>query len=342
MKAAVYHGPDTKLSIEEVPTPEPDEHGLLVRVRACGVCGSDLHASQHGFPEPGGILGHEFAGDVVGMGTGATGEWSEGDRVFSLPQMTCGECPACLREDSEMCAHIRALGALQPGDLPGAYAEFVAVSARDSLRLPADLEYSQAALIEPMATGLKAVREGRLPPRGNVLVIGAGPIGLAITHWARFFGTGRVVVSERAAGRIELATALGATDVIDANGVDDPVAEFRRIAGRPPDVIFEAVGVSGMIQRCIEIAPRRGLVVVAGVCMEADTIQPVLAILKEIRLSFVLGYSIDDCRFTLEMMSAGRIDPRAMITDHVSLDALPDAFEALRRPTHQCKVMVTR
>jgi (R,R)-butanediol dehydrogenase/meso-butanediol dehydrogenase/diacetyl reductase len=173
-------------------------------------------------------------------------------------------------------------------------------------------------------------------------VIGAGPIGLAITHWARFFGAGRVMVSERAAGRMALATALGATDVIDANRIDDPVAEFRRIAGRSPDVLFEAVGVPGMIQRCIEIAPRRGLVVVAGVCMEADTIQPVLAILKEIRLSFVLGYSIEDCRFTLQMMSAGRIDPSAMITDRVSLDELPEAFEALKRPTHECKVMLVR
>ena len=342
MKAAVYRGPDTKLSIEEVPTPHPDEHELLVRVRACGVCGSDLHASQHGFPEPGGILGHEFAGDVASVGAGAAGDWSEGDRVFSLPQVTCGACPACLREDREMCAHIRPLGALQPGDLPGAYAEFVAVSARDSLRLPSDLEYSQAALIEPMATGLKAFREGRMPPRGGVLVIGAGPIGLAITHWARFFGAGRVMVSERAAGRMALATTLGATDVIDANLVDDPVAEFRRIAGRSPDVLFEAVGVPGMIQRCIEIAPRRGLIVVAGVCMEADTIQPLLSILKEIRPAFVLGYSIDDCRFTLQMMSAGRIDPSAMITDHISLDELPDAFEALKRPTHQCKVMLVR
>jgi len=341
MKAAVYRGSHVPLSIEEVPTPEPGEHGLLLRVRACGVCGSDLHAIQHGLPEPGGILGHEFAGEVAGVGAGVEGEWSLGDRAFSLPQVTCGACPACLRGDSEACAHIRPLGALRPGDLPGAYAELVAVSARDSLRLPADLDYGLAALIEPLSTGLKAFRAAQLPPRGSALVIGAGPIGLAITHWARFFGAGHVVVSERANGRMKLANALGATHVIDADRIGDPVAEFERVAGRAPDVVFEAVGVPGMIQRCIEIAPRRGLVVVAGVCMEADEIQPLLAILKEIRLSFVLGYSIDDCRFTLEMMRAGRIDPGAMITVRVSLDELPEAFEALKRPTHQCKVMVT-
>lgn len=340
MRAVVYENRGEPLSIREVPTPEPGPGELLLRVRACGVCGSDLHATEHGTVPPGGILGHEFAGEVAALGGDVGDGWKLGDRVFALPLFSCGACPACYRGDTEFCHELRTLGSLMPGDLPGAYAEYVRVSARDSLRLPDSMPFPQAALIEPVSTGLKTFRAMGLRPRGSVLVVGAGPIGLAVALWARFFGAAHVVVSELAAGRRELARRLGATEVIDAGNEDDPVAAFRRVTGRAPDAIVEAVGVPGMIQRCIGWAPARTRIVVAGVCMEPDSIEPVQAILKDLELAFVIGYSIEDCRFTLDMMTAGRIDPSPLITDRISLDELPGAFEALRRPTTQCKVML--
>jgi (R,R)-butanediol dehydrogenase/meso-butanediol dehydrogenase/diacetyl reductase len=187
--------------------------------------------------------------------------------------------------------------------------------------------------------GLHAVHEARLAPGANVLVVGAGPIGLVTTLWARFLGARAVVVSEKAAGRRALAEKLGATAVVDPAAAN-VASEFQRLAGGPPDVVFECVGVPGLLQQCIMLAAPRGRVVVVGVCMQPDTILPGTAIMKEVSVHFVLGYRKRDFQTTLDLLDAERIGCEGMITHVVDLDGLPDVFEALRQPTTQCKVMV--
>jgi (R,R)-butanediol dehydrogenase/meso-butanediol dehydrogenase/diacetyl reductase len=337
MKGAVFHGLGQPLTIEEIPNPKPGPGELVLRVKSCGICGSDLHAASlpPGLPA-GTVMGHEFAGEVVEVGAGGSSTWHAGDRVCALPAIGCGVCRACLDGDVIQCPKIRGTGL---GQIPGAYSEYVLVGQNESLRLPSGVSFREGALVEPLSVGLHAVNVARLQPGERVMVIGAGPIGLAVTAWARFFGARAVVVNERAAGRLALAAKFGATAVADVSK-EDPVSVFQRETGGPPDVIFECVGVPGLIQQCLGMSRARGRVVVVGVCAQPDTIFPVLGILKETEIRFVVGYLRRDFELTIEMLDRGRIPGREMITDVVGLSSFPSAFEALKQPTTQCKVIL--
>jgi (R,R)-butanediol dehydrogenase/meso-butanediol dehydrogenase/diacetyl reductase len=281
-------------------------------------------------------MGHEFAGEVVEVGADARGSFRVGERVCALPFIACGTCAHCLSGDGIRCAKIQATGL---GPVPGAYAEFVRVSASETLRLPEPVDFAEGATVEPLAVGLHAVNEARLEPGDDVLVVGAGPIGLATALWARFRGARNVIVSERVPSRLELAGAFGATDAIDASQ-QEVASAFEKAAGKGPDVIFECVGVPGVIQQCIAMAPPRIRIVVAGVCMQPDTLVPGMAVVKGLSLHFVLGYRRQDFELTLDMLGADRIRSAPMITDRVDLDRFVDAFEALKKPTTQCKVLL--
>lgn len=337
MRAAVFKGLGQPLVVEEVPDPQPGPTDLVVRVKSCGICGSDLHAScvPPGLP-PGTVMGHEFAGEVVEVGAEVVGAWKAGDRICALPYIGCGRCAACLSGDGTQCATIQTTGL---GQIPGAYAEYVRVGGHESLRLPESLDYDAGATVEPLAVGLHAVRQSGLEPGANVLVIGAGPIGLATMLWARFFGARSVVASEKAAGRLERAAAFGATHGIDASKEHVPGA-FAKAVGAPPDIVFECVGVPGLLQECIMMTPPRARIVVVGVCMQPDTIFPVIASVKELSLQFVIAYRRNDFAFTLDMLDAERIVSQPMITDRVGFDGFSAAFEALKTPTTQCKVIL--
>ena len=337
MQAAVLPGLGKLLEIHEVPDPKPGASELVLRVRGCGICGSDLHAASlpPGLPA-GSVMGHEFAGEVVEVGREAAAHFKVGDRVCALPYIGCGRCALCLAGDGIRCAQILTTGL---GAAPGAYAEFVKTGVHETLRLPDAVDFREGALVEPLSVGLHAVHEARLEPGANVLVIGAGPIGLAVAAWSRFFGARTVMVSEKAPGRRALAERFGATHVIDPSQ-EMPGVAFVKAAGQPPEVIFECVGVPGMIQQCVLLAPPRGRIVVVGVCMQPDTIFPRCAIVKEIARRFVVGYRRQDFQLTLDMLAAERIAGAAMITDRVGLAQLPSAFEALKQPTTQCKVML--
>lgn len=336
MKAAVFQGAGEPLRIEEVPDPVPGPRDLVLDVQACGICGSDLHVSALPGALPGGaVMGHEFAGTVAEVGKEVGDAFAVGDLVTALPVIGCAACAACLSGDVMHCTALRGTGL---GDLPGAFAEYVRVGANESLHLPDGVDAKLGALVEPLAVALHAVETARLRSGEKVLVVGAGPIGLAITLWCRFFGARDVVVSELAEGRRRLASHLGATAAIDAAG--DVGGAFADTTGGPPDVIFECVGVPGMLNQCVALAPPRGRIVVAGVCIESDTFSPVLAIMKELRLQFVLAYGKPDFAFTLDMLAAGRLDASPLVTDFVGLEGLPEAFEALRQPGGQCKVLL--
>jgi len=337
VKAAVFRALGEPLVLEEVPDPQPAASDLVLRVRGCGICGSDLHVSclPPGLP-PGTIMGHEFAGEVVEVGREAVGGFRVGDRVCSLPAIGCGRCGACLSGDMMLCPSLLATGL---GPVPGAYAEYVRVGSQETLRLPESVDYRCGALVEPLAVALNAVRTSALAPGDDVLVIGAGPIGLAVSTWARLLGARTVVVSEKVAGRLALARRFGATEVVDASR-EDLAQAFAEHAGGPPDVVFECVGVPGMLMQCIGLARPRGRVVVVGVCMQPDSFLPVAAILKQLQVNFVIAYRRQDFAFTLDMLAAGRIAGPEMVTDVVDLAGFAAAFEALKTPAAQCKVLL--
>ncbi len=338
MKAAVFHGLGKPLSIETVPDPVCGPGDVLMWINYCGICGSDLHATQEGvFVVPDGtILGHEVAAEVVEVGRDAKGLFKVGERVTTVPINACPNCSRTCR---------LALGIHCPNNLitgfgiPGAYAEYLRADANHVLRLPNEVNDQNAAMVEPLAVGFHAVERSGMKPGANVLVLGAGQIGLSTALFAHFAGARRVVVSELAADRRSRALKFGATHAIDPS-VGNVKQQFVDIAGGPPELIFECVGVKGLIQQCIDMLPPFSKVVVVGVCMQPDTIVPISGILKEAAVQFVLGYSKRDFEMVIDLLAAGRIDPRPMLTDVVDFAKLPAAFEALRKPTNQCKVML--
>ncbi|WP_213957828.1 zinc-binding dehydrogenase [Variovorax sp. dw_954] len=341
MKAAVFRGVDRLLSIEDVPLPQAGAGELVLRVFCCGVCGSDLHSTHPGLftVKDGTVLGHEFSGEIVESGAGG---WKVGQRVTALPNNACTACTSeghreCREGLGMICPHNRLTG-FSP-NRPGALAEYVKVPVGQALRLPDAVGDREGAMIEPLAVGLHAVEAGRVGLGDRVLVIGAGPIGLAVTAFSRQAGATHVVVSEYAQARRETAARFGATAVIDPKS--EPIAEaFARSTGAPPDVIFECVGAPGLIQQCVDLSKPRGRVVVVGVCPTEDRVLPQRAMAKELSLQFVMGYGKPDWRRVLDLLDAGRVDPAPMVTDTVTLDQLPEAFEALRRPTTQIKLLV--
>ncbi len=335
MKAAVFKKPGVPMAIERVEDPTPEEGQLVVEVAYCGICGTDLHATREGtsmLPSDS-VLGHEFVGKVVGLGPNLQQDWQLGERVCALPFHSCGRCPACVTGRPFECDKLSCIGV----DASGAFAEFVTISEVSTLRLPEQLAMKDAALIEPLAVGLHAVRTGGLRTGQRVLITGGGPIGLSVALWARFMGARDVVVSEPAEDRRNLALSLGATDVLQPG--KQLAAQFADVTGGPPDILFECVGVPGMLQQCINIAPRRSTVVGVGMCEQPDTIMPISAMIKELALQFVVAYTRDDFDTAIAMLAQGRIDASPMVTSTVTLDEMPAAFEALRTPSEQCKVL---
>lgn len=279
------------------------------------------------------VLGHEFVGEVVALGNGLQSDWQEGDRVCALPFISCGHCSACMAGRPFECAVLSCIGL----DAPGGFAEYVATSECNTLKLPDQLSTLDAALIEPLAVGLHAVRAGGLQAGQRVLITGAGPIGLAVALWARFMGARDVVVSEPAVQRRDLALSMGATAVVQPG--ENLAEQFAEIAGGPPDMLFECVGAPGLIQQCIDIAPRRAMLVPVGVCEQPDTILPFPALIKELSIRFAIAYTRADYETVITMLAQGRINASPMVTSVVSLDEMPAAFESLRTPSDQCKVL---
>jgi threonine dehydrogenase-like Zn-dependent dehydrogenase len=341
MKAAVFRGLGKPLSIETVDKPQISSGEVLLKVAYCGICGSDLHATAEGvFVVPDGtVLGHEFSGEVT---ESADPAWKKGDRLTSVPVNACADatCRAlgkCKEDLGILCPNNRITGLAV--DVPGAYAEYVKVGARQAIKLPESVSYEEGALVEPLAVGVHAVRKAKLDIGARVLIIGAGPIGLSVTAFAKLAGARDVVVSEFNATRRKRAKSMGATAVIDPS-VGNLAESFAAIAGAPPDVIFECVGAKGLIQQCIDLSRPRGKIVVVGVLMMEDVIVPISGILKEVDIQFVLGYVDEDFGIVLDALAKKTFDAKPMVSDVVGFAELPAAFEALRKPKQQIKVLI--
>lgn len=337
MKAAVFKGAGNgpALVIENRPDPVPEAGEVLIKVSRAGICGSDLHlTSGHGLQLPlDSIIGHEFCGEVVAVGTGVD-SLKLGDRVAPMPYVGCGKCPACFAGRPHHCPQARF-------DIVHGFSEYSRVGARDCVVLPAGLSDEEGALIEPLAVGLQGVRKATLPIGARVLITGAGPIGLATAFWAQRLGASRVAVMAASSRRRDIALAVGATHFIAQKEVADPGAAIQEALGGAPDVVFEAVGLPGAIAQAIDYVKPLGTVVSLGFLGEPDSFVPVAALTKELRLLFSMCYDKQDFQYTADVMAGGDHRPRAMITGTINLDALPEKFETLRGASADCKVMVT-
>ena len=339
MRAMVLRGDG--LAVKEIDRPAPGPLQVLARVRACGICGSDLHFARYAADlvaampasvppgavidlDQGVVMGHEFVAEVVEAGRDAE-TWAPGTRVVSMPVIL----------DPTMPRGFQSLGF--SSRYPGAYGEYVVLSAPLLLRVPDHVPDVVAATVEPCAVGLHAVREAKVQPGERVLVMGAGPVGLMTLLWLKREDVAHVAVSDPAAPRRALAARLGADLVLDP-AADDVAAQLEA-AGGPPPVVFECVGIEGTIQQAMELVAPRGRVIVAGVCMTEARFRPRIGISKHLTLQFVLAYTPEEVREALDAIADGRIDPAPLVTRTVSLDELPAAFEALSDP-QDCKVVL--
>jgi (R,R)-butanediol dehydrogenase/meso-butanediol dehydrogenase/diacetyl reductase len=333
MKAVAFKK-QNEMAVIDAPVPHAGKGEVVLKVHDCGICGSDLHACQYGFGMPSGsIMGHEFCGEVCEVGQGV--DYAIGQRVAALPFVMCGECDRCKRGMEIHCHNLKGVGL---GQLPGAYAEYVACAAGSLFRLPDNVSSRDGALVEPLSVGLHAVKRSGVKPGETAIIMGAGPIGLATLTWAKGKGA-TCVVSEVAEGRAELARKLGANIVLNPND-QNPADKVREMTGRSPELIFECIGVKGTLQSAVNMVGPRGQVVVVGVCMEPDQIQPVNCIFKEVSINFVLGYDPADFDETISALATGRIRPQPMVTDIITVDQVPEMFDSLRRPGSRAKVLV--
>lgn len=335
MKAIAYNGNSNPLSVEDLPIPEPGPGELLLKVNACGICGSDLHAYQASIVPEGNVFGHEFSGEVAALGEGVGDEWQVGDRATALPSIVCGHCNQCAQGKIGQCENPEVTGFSRHG----AYAEYVITQALASVKVPEGLSDAQAALVEPLAVGLAAFRDCQLPLGGNVLVIGAGIIGMTVVKWARFFGAEHVAISDMDSTRLERAGNIGATLTINVNDSPDAVQAFRDSTGTEPDVIVECVG-RPMLQQLLDTAPYAAHIVSVGAAMEPDSIVPVVAAQKKIRMTFSFGYSIEDFQFITRILDSGRMSTDELISQSITLDEVPDAFAGLMKPNGHSKIMI--
>jgi len=334
MKAAVFKGVGMPLVIEERPDPIPGPGEIIVQVGRVGVCGTDIHmTSGHGQQAPADtVIGHEFAGTVVALGKGVS-RVKLGDRVAPMPFFGCGRCAACLAGNPIRCAEVN----LAAG---GAFSQYARGGQHDCVILPPELSDEDGALIEPLAVGLRGVRRAGLEVGSRVLVMGAGAIGLSAAFWARRLGASRLAVMANSARRAPMAKAMGADRFIAQKDVADVAAAVNDALGGAPDVVIEAVGIKGALAQAIDLVRMDGAVVSLGFLGEPDTIVPALAMWKGIRIQFSNVYERKDFQYAADVMAAGDLTPRRMITDTVSLDALPPKFEGLRGASPDVKVMV--
>lgn len=367
------------LEVVDLPSPRPDEGQLVLDVLRCGICGSDLHAKDHAdelteVMAEGGyhdfvrsdtpvVMGHEFCGVVAERGRKVGKEFTPGTTVVAFPLRRAGGG-----------VHLIGLSPLTPG----AYAEQVLTEAALTFAVPNGLDPSTAALTEPMSVALHAVRRSEIATKDVAIVLGCGPVGLAVICHLKALGVRTIVASDYSPGRRALATRCGADIVVDP-AVEDPyesvpakqrgltelpalyelgvgsMEKLRKIPGwshvyriadklggtapkRP--VIFECVGVPGMIDGIIRAAPLASRVIVVGVCMGEDRIRPAMAIGKELDIRFVFGQTPLEYRDTLHMLADGKLDASALVTGTVGLGGVAAAFEALGDPETHAKILI--
>jgi threonine dehydrogenase-like Zn-dependent dehydrogenase len=320
---------------DDVPDPVPEPGQVLVAVRSCGICGSDLHFAAHGAEvmelteQMGGggvmtldltrdvFMGHEFSAEILEAGPD-TETHPPGTMVTSIPVLLSAKGVEPL---------------VYSNSAIGGYAERMLLSAPLLLPIPNGLDLNHAALTEPMAVGLHAVNKSNIAPGETALVIGCGPIGIAIIAALRARGVETIVASDFSPKRRELAIAMGAHQTLDAA----QGSPFDTVKAK---VVFEAVGVPGIIDDVLLRARPGTRLVVAGVCMQPDSVHPFFAIAKEINVQFVLAYTPDEFGASLRALAEGDIDVSPVITGEVGLEGVGQAFDDLADPERHCKILV--
>jgi threonine dehydrogenase-like Zn-dependent dehydrogenase len=340
MRAAIARG--TSLRVDDIADPVPGPGEALVAVKACGICGSDLHALHFADqlvelgresampmtfdPSQDYVMGHEFCAEVLELGPGSDGApVAAGDLVCSLPVALTP-------------TGVEGVGAYS-NIYNGGYADLMRLTAAMCMKVPNGLDARRAALTEPMSVGRHAVARSAITPSESAIVLGAGPVGLAVVAELRRTGVETIVVSDYSPRRRAVSLAMGATHAVDPAS-EEPLEVWQREDGRRSLVVFDAIGVPGTLGLAARIAPMLSRVCVVGSCMEVDNFRPLVAQTKQLTIIYSFAYDPFEFADTLRAIAEGEIDVAPIITGRCGIDGVPAAFDALGRPEEHVKILV--
>ena len=338
MRAAILRGGE--IVVDDVPEPTPSENQVLLETIACGICGSDLHAREHADEFIAAsrdcgmaifdwdtsrdvVMGHEFSARVLDVGRGVSGIRA-GQEVVAHPVVTTA-------------AGFKSVG--YANDFPGGYGQRMIVNASGVIPLPTGSDAIHAALTEPIAVGLHAVNASWVDRTHSAIVLGCGPVGLAVIAALQLRDVPLIVAADFSPIRRARAAALGAHVTVDPRR-EEAVSAWRAAGGHGPTVLFDAVGVPGMIDTAMRAAPRHSQVLVVGLCMPSDQFKPAIGINKELTLSFVLGWTPEEFAMSMRAIASGELDVSPLITGHVPIEGVAAAFESLASPDDHVKILV--
>jgi 2-desacetyl-2-hydroxyethyl bacteriochlorophyllide A dehydrogenase len=346
MKAAVYEG-IRQIGVHTIPDPVLTPDDIVLRVKACGICGSDLHSYTTGaFVKPGQVMGHEFSGEVVAVGKNVQGI-ATGERVTAMPFNACYNCPACLRGEYHLCynlgGHAIAYG------LPGAFAEYLRVPRatlhRNVFKLPETLDDIAGATVEPLAVAVHAVSLAGPELGANAVVLGAGLIGQCVIQVLKARGVGPVVVSEVSEKRAALALCSGASVAVNP-ATENLVERVGEIVGFSPgrrgaaaDVVFDCAGVPAAFSAALRLVRPGGTLAITALYEESVQFSPSRLVWGEVRLVGTFGYR-NEFPQTIELLRSGQVQTTPLITDCLPLEQITAGFERQLARDQAMKVMI--
>jgi len=332
MRAVVVQRPK-EAQVVEMPRPQAGEGQIVVRVRACGVCGTDVHIYRGDYLGDYPVIpGHEFAGEVAEVGAGVTA-FGRGDRVAVEPNLSCGRCRFCRLNEQNFCENWQAIGVA----LPGAMAEYVAAPVTAAFPID-DLAFEAAAFMEPLSCVLHGMKKLRVRYGESVLVIGAGPIGMLLMQVARAHGAARVVVADRIASRLALARELGADETVDTGNGFDPA---RDALPGGYDAVVDATGVPAVIERTIGLARHGGRILLFGVAPNDAVVGVSPFDIFRKGLSVCSSFcSLRNSVQALDLLRSGRVRVDRLVSHRLPLDKFEDAVNLLASPEGAMKIQL--
>jgi 2-desacetyl-2-hydroxyethyl bacteriochlorophyllide A dehydrogenase len=329
------------MELRDIPEPDPASGEVLVEVAYCGVCGSDLHeyASQAPSMRAAGVfqpvMGHEFTGVISALGAGVN-TLSPGDPVVVHPGGPCRDCYYCRSGAANLCAEQVGTGYRKQG----AYAQQVVVSAAQALPLPGVTFLEPAALTEPLGVAIHALNRGRLGEGETVFIAGGGPIGLLTLLAARLKNAGKIIVSEPAVSRREIALRLGADDAVDPAQLAS--VQVREITGGLGcDLAVECVGIAATMDDCLASTRRGGRIVVAGAFEQPYSVNLLNMLLQEHSIAGTFGYA-SEFEEARDLIVGGKVDVSPLISRVVSLEELPSVFEQMTSDRNRDQKVLVR
>ena len=329
MKAAVFHGPDIGLKVEDIPTPQIRDDEILVKVAACGVCHTDLHYIEHGIPtfkKPPIVLGHEASGIVEKAGSAVTNV-KEGQRILIPAVLTCGKCMLCRTGKENICADMKMLG----NHFDGAYAEYVAVPAKDVLDIPESIPLEKAAVIaDALSTPYHAIKNrAKVRPGDTVAIFGCGGVGINAVQLAAAAGA-TVFAVDTAEKKLEWAREFGATYTVNASKVERVSKELKKLTGGGVDIAIEVIGNPKTVVEAMDSIRVGGRLCIVGYTHEPSSIVSGKIMFKELEVVGSLGCRPVDYTPLIRMVADGKINLERIVTHSFPLDEIEKAFEVMK------------